>query len=177
MRTIASPMPRDRAAGAALAIALVFLLVLTIVGVTAMRTTIMEERMAGNLRDYNLAFQAAEQALRAGEQWVESLGTLSGFDTTGPDYATGNAPDPFSAAAWSACTSVPGPSYLSANPCYFVEHVGTISSATPGADINIVGYGEQAGGGVVEGFRIVARAVGSTSAAEVILESRYGKRF
>ena len=177
MRT-SPPETRPRgAAGAALAIALVFLLVLTIVAVTAMRTTIMEERMAGGLRDYNLAFQAAELALRAGEQWVESLNSLTGFDTAGPDYSAGSAPDPFSAAAWSACTSVSGPSYLSANPCYFVEHTGTVSSATPGAGINIVGYGEQAGGGAVEGFRIVARAVGSSPSAEVILESRYGKRF
>lgn len=50
--------------GATLAIVLIFLVLVTLVGVTAMTTTTLEERMAGNLKDRNLAFQAAEAALR-----------------------------------------------------------------------------------------------------------------
>jgi type IV pilus assembly protein PilX len=48
-----------------LVISLVILMVMTVVGVTAMRGTALEERMAGNLRDGVLAFEAAEAALRA----------------------------------------------------------------------------------------------------------------
>jgi type IV pilus assembly protein PilX len=48
-----------------LIVSLVILVVMTIVGVTAMRGTALEERMAGNLRDGTLAFEAAEAALRA----------------------------------------------------------------------------------------------------------------
>lgn len=50
--------------GSALIIALVFLLILTLVGVTAMQGTSQQEIMAGNMRDRSLAFQAAEAALR-----------------------------------------------------------------------------------------------------------------
>lgn len=50
--------------GATLAIVLIFLVLVTLVGVTALTTTTLEERMAGNLKDQNLAFQAAESALR-----------------------------------------------------------------------------------------------------------------
>jgi len=50
--------------GATLAIVLIFLVLVTLVSVTALSTTTLEERMAGNLRDQNLAFQAAESALR-----------------------------------------------------------------------------------------------------------------
>lgn len=46
--------------GSALIIALVFLLILTLLGVSAMQGTSQEEKMAGNLRDLNLAFQGAE---------------------------------------------------------------------------------------------------------------------
>ena len=62
-----------RQRGAALAISLIFLLVLTLVGVTAMSTTTMQERMAGNLRDTGLAFQAAESALAEAEAVVAGL--------------------------------------------------------------------------------------------------------
>ena len=59
--------------GAALAISLIFLLVLTLVGVTAMSTTTMQERMAGNLRDTGMAFQAAESALAEAEAVIDGL--------------------------------------------------------------------------------------------------------
>jgi len=50
--------PRQR--GIVLVVGLVFLLVLTIIGVTALRTTALEERMAGNLQQQTIAFQDAE---------------------------------------------------------------------------------------------------------------------
>lgn len=53
--------------GLALIIALIFLLLMAMIGVTGMQTTTMQERMAGNARDRNLAFQAAEAALRVAE--------------------------------------------------------------------------------------------------------------
>ncbi len=57
--------------GQVLVISLIVLLLLTIIGVTAMRTTTLQERMAGNLRDQTLAFQAAESGLRDAEQWLD----------------------------------------------------------------------------------------------------------
>lgn len=59
--------------GSALAIALIFLLVLTLLGLSAMQGSNLQERMAGNLRDRNMAFQSAEAALRAGEAWLLNL--------------------------------------------------------------------------------------------------------
>jgi type IV pilus assembly protein PilX len=60
-----------RQAGAVLIIGLVLLLALTLIGVTAMRGTTLEERMAGNLRDKALAFEAAEAGLRAAEMRID----------------------------------------------------------------------------------------------------------
>lgn len=61
-------LPQDRRqSGTVLLIALVMLLVMTLLGLSSMRGTALEERMAGNWRDQNIALQAAEAALRAAE--------------------------------------------------------------------------------------------------------------
>lgn len=54
--------------GAALLVALVMLLVVTIVALSSMQSSLLQERMSANIRDHQLAFQAAEAALRVGER-------------------------------------------------------------------------------------------------------------
>ena len=56
--------------GAVLVVSLIILLLMTLVGVTAMQVGTVQEKMASNLREQNIAFQAAEAALRRGEQVV-----------------------------------------------------------------------------------------------------------
>lgn len=58
-RSFPSSLPQ-RQSGIVLVVGLVFLLVLTIIGVTSLRTTTLEERMAGNLQQRTVAFQDAE---------------------------------------------------------------------------------------------------------------------
>jgi len=68
--------------GAVLIIALIMLLILTLLGVAVMESSVVEERMAGNSMDRNIAFQAAEAGLNAGEVrisgWVEQPIALNG---------------------------------------------------------------------------------------------------
>ncbi|TCS36440.1 pilus assembly PilX family protein [Reinekea marinisedimentorum] len=59
--------------GAVLIVALVILVILTILGVAVMESSVVEERMAGNLLDRNVTFQAAEAGLRAGEAAIAAL--------------------------------------------------------------------------------------------------------
>ena len=47
--------------------ALMFLLVLCVLGVAALNSTLLQEKMAGNTKDMNVAFQAAEAGLRDAE--------------------------------------------------------------------------------------------------------------
>ncbi|HND98148.1 MAG TPA: PilX N-terminal domain-containing pilus assembly protein, partial [Plasticicumulans sp.] len=56
-----------RERGAVLIMTLILLVVATLIALSAQRNTALEERMAGNLLDRNLSFQAAEAALRGGE--------------------------------------------------------------------------------------------------------------
>ncbi len=56
--------------GSALITGLVFLVVLTLLGLSASSGSIQRELIARNIRDQNLALQAAEAALKAAEVWV-----------------------------------------------------------------------------------------------------------
>jgi type IV pilus assembly protein PilX len=70
------PPPREQ--GVVLAIGLLILVIMTLIGVTAMTTTSLENKMAGNLKDWNLALQAAEAGLRDAETDVAISGRVSG---------------------------------------------------------------------------------------------------
>lgn len=59
--------------GAALIISLMILLVLTILGLSSMRTSTTEELMARNTRDYKIAFDAADSTVNEGNKWVHDL--------------------------------------------------------------------------------------------------------
>ncbi|WP_129778828.1 pilus assembly PilX family protein [Peristeroidobacter soli] len=61
-------LPRARQQrGAVLIVSLLLLLVMTLLGLGASQSTRLQERMAGNQRDLELALQGAESALRAAE--------------------------------------------------------------------------------------------------------------
>ncbi len=60
----------ERQRGAIMIVALLLLVVLTLIAVTGMDNTLMEERMAGNFGQTISAQQAAEIALREVERWI-----------------------------------------------------------------------------------------------------------
>ncbi len=84
--------------GAILVVALIFLVVMTILILASIRGTVMQERMASNLYDRSLAFQAAEAALREGERFV--LETSPKPPAIGCDRGTCAKPDPDETPAW-----------------------------------------------------------------------------
>jgi type IV pilus assembly protein PilX len=95
-----------RQRGTILVTSLLILLVLTVLGVTAMQMTRMQEHMAGNSRDLALAFQASEAALRDGERRlkayvVEPLKCTDPADACTTFYERGTGLDAVNAAkAW-----------------------------------------------------------------------------
>lgn len=59
--------------GAALIISMIILVLMTLLGLSSIRTSSLEEKMTANLRDQELAFQAAEIALRDAEKGFPDL--------------------------------------------------------------------------------------------------------
>ena len=98
-------MKRHKEGGATLIIALMFLIVLTLLGIAGSRNAVLQERMAGASRDRSVAFQAAELALRSGEKLVVKQNPLS-FDSncTGGYCAMGKSKDWSDADLWKAGT-------------------------------------------------------------------------
>ncbi|SEA81578.1 type IV pilus assembly protein PilX [Desulfuromusa kysingii] len=58
--------------GTALITGLLILIVLSILGITAMQSTLLQEKMVGNMEQQGSAFQIAEAGLRIGENWLDS---------------------------------------------------------------------------------------------------------
>ena len=86
-------IPRSLAkyqSGVVLVISLIMLLALTLIGITGSSVSGLEEKMAANNKDVNLAFQAAEATLRDVEA---NLSTATLYDTPGMKmYAMRTAP-------------------------------------------------------------------------------------
>ena len=61
-----------RQRGVALPVVMILMIIMLVLGSAGMKDTLMQERMAANLRDREAAFQAAEAALRAGEVWAQN---------------------------------------------------------------------------------------------------------
>ncbi|WP_201067807.1 MULTISPECIES: pilus assembly PilX family protein [Thiorhodovibrio] len=78
-------------AGVVLVIGLIFLLVMTIIGVTAVTNSTFQERMARNTSERRTVFQAAESALIAGENQVMSAASCNAVKAL---FASDGIPDP-----------------------------------------------------------------------------------
>lgn len=154
--------------GSALIISLVFLLLLTMIGITSIQDSTLQERMAGNERDRNLAFQAAEASLREGEAYLrEQSQTFTDSGTGGllsPDYVGSKPSEP--GYPWAtrsrASSSLAG---LSAVPRYAIEWLVT----------QPLGASDQLEIVPVNSYRITARAVGGSTDAVVLLQATYSR--
>ena len=78
----------NQQSGAALITSLIFLTILTILGMSSMGTALLESRMAGNARDRNMAFQAAEIGLRDAELYIRDSGRIVGLTDVAYDTTT-----------------------------------------------------------------------------------------
>lgn len=134
--------------GAVLVVSLIFLLLLTLIGTTAMRTTTLQERMAGNTRDTNLSLQAAEAGLRAGQDWV----------LTAPNATTAQGNAPWDGAAQTG--SVAGLDAQLANDPFF--YVGPPTKTRVNIQLPPV---------FVDYYPVNAQGTGGSATAQTTLES------
>ena len=167
--------------GVALFISLALLLVLTIIGVSAVQTTSLDERMARNSRDRMLAFQASESALRDAETFIETVTTATIFSDTGANglwtiAPFGTPPRLERSTLWTGGESAVAPTNLAgiaAPPRYVIEHVASLVR-----EDNAYLMGDPYGGSSVdriEILRVTAGGVGGSTNAQVLLQSTYGR--
>ena len=178
--------PRQR--GVALVMSLVFLLLLTILGIAALNTTSLEEKMAGNVKDRNLAFQSAESALIVAENWVYTQIGKPVFPNNPIGLYTPVTSDTVATPNWDSVNwsgsnvvmypSTPGQTIsgslgkISTQPKYIIEDMGEIPES--GGSLVTTSSYKSKGTSVM---RMTARGTGGTDAAVVMVQSTYSRAF
>ncbi len=160
--------------GAVLIVSLIFLLLLTVIGLSAVRDATLQERMAGNTRDVNTAFQAAELSLRQAEAYLQgaTVGPFNGSSGLFKYCGVGETGTGCVVPVWSnkastgwltMNTSLSG---ANAQPQYIIQQnpiisdaQGSLVSDTPSQTYEI--------------YRITARGFGSSDGSMVVLQSTY----
>lgn len=164
--------------GVVMFVALILLLILSLLGVTASRMQTVEERMARNDNNRQYGAQAAEAALRAAEvgvltgtyvnfagntnglyqpDWVNTGSALTGMNWNSPTAAiTYAGPAP-------ALTSLPPPSRT---PKFVIEQLPSVAAAND--DTSMSGLTNSA---PVTVFRVTAQGVGADNTSTTTLQS------
>lgn len=166
--------------GAVLIVGLVMMLLMTIIGLAAIRGSDLQERMAGNMRDRNLAFQSAEAGVRAGEEILDGavIPTFTGLNVGyWPDLNKPGAIRPrpaiWNGDQWTANSVAAGMNLtgLSAQPRYAIERVVVAASAqNEGSGADFASQQSQEDG---EFFRVTSRGLGGTTTSEVVIQTTY----
>lgn len=186
-----SKLARRDQRGAILVVSMVLLLVMTVLALGASQATRMQERMAGNLRDRDLAFQSAEAGLRTGERIIDNpaltvpptpcstprcqvyeLGTLTSnpahqpiawWDANAWRYSTTES---FSATSADA---IRGPGMARTDPHFFIEEMEEVTDA-----LSIPPSGPPPSRIY---YRVTSAGEGGTASARVVLQSTFARRF
>jgi type IV pilus assembly protein PilX len=173
-----------RSHGAALFISLILLLVITLLGLTSSNVSILQERMAGNVRESNIALQRAEATLREIESQLDAaiFGSGPAFndwgDIAGTDLNDCNL-DEIYAGDWG---SAPWQTEATTGNEFFLVNLGGSSCLPPDAGGTIdTSAGPGGSPGAAGGFNfyiVTARAFSSDDTdnerrAEAIVQSIY----
>jgi type IV pilus assembly protein PilX len=159
-----------RERGAALVVSLLLLLVMTLLALGASHSTQLQERMAGNQRDMEVALQGAEAGLRAAEDLLSP--TKSVVTCADKDPLTCEAYEelPPSMTEWWtdwARKYEPDLGQLADEPEFVIEHIAEVhdSLSVGGSTLNMVR----------DFHRVTARSSGVTSTTRVVVQSTHAR--
>lgn len=159
--------------GVVLFVALILLLILSLLGVTAARMQTVEERMARNEDNHQLGAQSAEAGLRGAE-----TGLLTGIYTNFAANANGlYAPvlsngSPVSTLNWTTALPYAGPPLTalpaaSQTPKFVIENLPSVAVA--GDDISVTSLNPASPPVTV--YRVTAQGVGADGTSTTTLQS------
>ena len=189
-----NPLPTTHAPqeGFVLIVGLVILGLLTMLALSSMRDTTMQEKMAGASRESGLAFQAAESALRDAENCITNPAAKCGFDevTNDTHFDQDDATFPkhndlFDAATWVAYDPPGDATVLAGVPPggakYIIRKAGTVagegdSGAAKTNALTGCSAGDCSGGGDSSSqaiYEITARGAGESGAGQSVLRVYY----
>lgn len=185
-----------RQGGASLIIGLLVLIILTFLGLAAMQSSVLQERMTGNLQDHTLAREAAEAALRNAEAEIfrgDRISGATGFasdcnatsptlrglctpasagspvweDSTIVDWSDSASPQPY--MLYGSVVSATTWPNVATQPRYIIEVMPNLRDRSLGAP----SYNEN--GSNMYQYRITAVGYGASATTRVTLQSIYRK--
>lgn len=174
----------NRQSGAALLVALMMLLIITLIGLTAARSQTLEVRLSSNLQNRNIAVESGEATLRDGEAGLFQ-GIYTNFAQNGKGLYTVDASVTQawylnSAVVWSSSSNTViayptngAPTIGSDNAAqgglFIVEQMPAVT--VPGESISAQTYG--AGVPPSSVYRVTTKAVGGDTTSNVTLQSLF----
>lgn len=165
--------------GAVLAICLILLTVMTILGVTSISNSTLEEKMSSNARDRAVALQNAEVGLLEAEKYLAGIVTVGDFGAGSNGLYENNTEawktiDWDGNAGYAVVDSSEKLSQAVSAPKYIIEMGVEIESVTEAENLS-GGYGDDVGGEDVTVFLITVKASGASPNSSVLLQSYFGK--
>jgi len=181
MNTFSQSIPNPtRQAGAALLVALVMLILITLIGISAARMQTMEARMASNLQNRNLAMQSAESSLRTAEDGLaqanyngfgsNTAGQYTYVPTSGnpPWYLGGTVGSTFWTTSSDLATGPTETLDSSQASVFIIEKLPPV--AVQGGSVSTAQYGNDPRAVV---YRVTSQATGGDTTAPITLQSIY----
>ena len=166
--------------GVVLVIGLIMLVVMTLLAVSSMQSSSLQELMSNNMKDKVTAFEAAEAAIRAAEQFLDNGGALNlgVFDGNIAGGLMNNLHDEvWNAVTWTDSDSIKVNDTIGGvnkKPRYVIQYIGAVTP-TAAQKLNVENsYGAGATDSMVDMFKITARGTGGSDNTEVVLEAMYG---
>lgn len=171
---VAPSISRQR--GAVLVVGLIFLALMTLIGVTAFSVATQEERMAGNARDRLRALEAAELALRACEN---RLRLMTAADALA--YPPGAYPEMYEVPAvgtrdkWESMDWTSDASFEMSDVPGVAEQPRCISQRQGQASLSNVSQRAELpqSSSTSYAYQVTARGVGANRNTAVLLQSNY----
>ena len=173
--------------GMVLVVGLIMVLLITIIGVSAIRGSGLQESMAGNMRDRNIAFQAAESALREGEAiigpTVKTLPAFNGAEDSGLwrdlSETPANSIIYWTKDNWTSMAKETDLEFedVTASPRYVVEEIEVDIAMGAAADGSAIDVGGMQSTGDAAPYRVTAQGFGISPDTEVVLQSTYKRLF
>jgi len=180
--------PAARQRGVTLVIALMFMVALTLLGVGMVRSTTSEERMGANTRDYDVAFAAAEAAIRDAEIRLQGVyvypstpASIVNFPTTAGTCGTATSG---TASVKGYCYSIPYSSPIPANTTYTLDdttYAATLGNFTstptiqgvatqPRYLVELLQIPKAGSSGAFTAYRITSKGFGRNATTQVLLQ-------
>ena len=172
---------KQKQRGTVLVLSLIILSILTLVAVTGMQSSINEEKMSGNLRNHELAFQAAEGATRIAFNTIDGWVNIS--DITGTDgllLEETAEPDYKSSATWATAgaytpTTAIGNGKLAAVPKFVIKYVDNRDPCNEQNGLTATGTKQPIPPCPSDIYRVTGHGTGLTADTTVTIQAYYGR--